>query len=91
MGRNIIADLRISSEVRNEGVRMLNRAYARETAKDVVKSGTNQVVTSQIANLKCPSKQLDYAPFIPVDSPYYVPMTKKKRELVNMIPIKKKR
>ena len=91
MGRNIIADLRISSEVRNEGVRMLNRAYARETAKDVVKSGTNQVVTSQIANLKCPSKQLDYAPFIPVDSPYYVPMPKKKRELVNMIPIKKKR
>ena len=91
MGRNIIADLRISSEVRNEGVRMLNRAYARETAKDVVKSGTNQVVTSQMANLKCPSKQLDYAPFIPVDSPYYVPMPKKKRELVDMIPIKKKR
>lgn len=44
-----------------------------------------------MANLKCPSKQLDYAPFIPVDSPYYVPMPKKKRELVDMIPIKKKR
>ena len=89
LGRKIITELRIPVKLKEDDLAILNKIYAREATKDVVKRGINEIYSNKVASIEKPNFApfipVNYAPFIPVNSPNFV----QHPNLVDMIPVSK--
>ena len=76
LGRKAITKLRIPVKLKEDDLAILNKIYAREATKDVVKRGINEIYSNKVASIEKPNFApfipVNYAPFIPVNSPNFV-------------------